>query len=82
MPWTFTFRAAPPPGRLQTPYIVRANLFPFVDPYRYGFEYPRAAPTPRGKSPPDMNTANDKASAAFLKDNRERIKLQKLVRPR
>ena len=85
MPWTFE-RNTPPPNprqqRLLGPFVLRVNLFPYLDPAKYGFEYPRSPPTKRGESPRDMTKETDRVTAQFLRDNMDRIKLQKHVRPK
>jgi hypothetical protein len=82
MPWTLPLFPARPTGRVWAPSLTRQLLWPHDEMNRSGFEYPQAPATPRGVSPPDMTKERDEATAAYLKDHQDRVRLKKMVRPK
>jgi hypothetical protein len=79
MPWT---RKDYTRDRRVGPNVTREGLWHSVCAERSGFKLPHAPPTPRGVSPPDMSKERDEASAAFLKENLDRVQLKRMVRPK
>jgi hypothetical protein len=79
MPWT---RRTYTQDRRVGPNLTREGMWHAVGAEAYGFKLPHAGPTPRGVSPPDMSKERDEASAAFLKENLDRVQLKRMARPK
>lgn len=57
----------------------RGNLWYTIQPEKYGFKQPEIKPQRPGDPAIDYNKVWDEATAKFLKDNAEKIKISKLV---
>jgi hypothetical protein len=68
-----------PPGNLSYAPPSRSVLWPLVGADKFGFQAPKERRARPGQSPPDVAKQWEDATTAFLKDNRDKIKLQKPV---
>jgi hypothetical protein len=62
--------------------LSRSALWNYVQADRYGFQPPAVARVGRGQPQPDLNKAWDEATTKFLKENIDKIKLQRVVPPK
>jgi hypothetical protein len=67
------------PGNLSYAPPSRSVLWPYVGAEKYGFKAPPERRSKPGQSPPDVAKQWDEATTAFLKENLDKIKLQKPV---
>jgi len=69
-----------PPGNLSYAAPSRSVLWPHIGADKYGFQAPAVRKAKPGQPLPDVAKQWDDATTAFLKDNLDKIKLQKPVR--
>jgi hypothetical protein len=75
LPWT-------PKGGPLSGELSRSALWNYVRADQYGFQPPAVARVGRGQPQPDLNKAWDEATTKFLKENVDKIKLQRVVPPK